>query len=107
AMSDHIHDGDAPPLPAPLTPASVRRWRQGRTGSPQADQLITELPVALVFNGLSHAVMMATPTDLEAFALGFALSEGLIPDATHCRGIEVLTQPQGIEVHLEVSTRAF
>ena len=44
--------------------------------------LADEMPVALVFNGISHAVMMATPLHLEDFALGFALSEGLIDQAS-------------------------
>jgi formate dehydrogenase accessory protein FdhD len=42
------------------------------------DTLIEELPVSLEFNGEAAIVMMATPTDLEAFALGFALTEGII-----------------------------
>ncbi|QNK75601.1 formate dehydrogenase accessory sulfurtransferase FdhD [Variovorax sp. PAMC28562] len=81
------------------------------------DTLAAEVPVALVFNGVSHAVMMATPQDLEAFALGFALSEGIFDTASDCRGIEVVSisardagLPDGmpaIEVQLDISTRSF
>lgn len=81
------------------------------------DTLAAEVPVALVFNGISHAVMMATPQDLEAFALGFALSEGILDHARDCRDIEVRTfsaeaagLPEGVpaaEVRLDISTRSF
>ncbi|WP_257884684.1 formate dehydrogenase accessory sulfurtransferase FdhD [Variovorax sp. RO1] len=81
------------------------------------DTLAAEVPVALVFNGVSHAVMMATPQDLEAFALGFALSEGILDSAADCRGIEVQVVdasdaglPEGmpgIEVQLDIATRSF
>ncbi len=83
----------------------------------QDDAVASEVPVALVFNGLSHAVMMATPADLEAFALGFALSEGLIDTPADCRGIEMFARsaPQGggggggtaCEVHLDIAPRCF
>ncbi|WP_225616773.1 formate dehydrogenase accessory sulfurtransferase FdhD [Variovorax sp. 38R] len=81
------------------------------------DTLAAEVPVALVFNGVSHAVMMATPQDLEAFALGFALSEGILDSAADCRGIDVQVVdasdaglPEGmpgIEVQIDIATRSF
>ncbi|MEY4766353.1 MAG: hypothetical protein RI907_3026 [Pseudomonadota bacterium] len=77
----------------------------------EADQVIDEQPVALVFNGLSHVVMMATPTHLEDLGLGFALSEGLIADVSALCDIEVERHDQGqthgYSVHLTVSSQAF
>ena len=70
------------------------------------DSVAVETPVALVFNGISHAVMMATPADLEAFALGFALSEGLLSSRAECYGIDVVEGDAGIEVQIEVATAA-
>ena len=55
---------------------SVEVRRDGST-RPIEREWVPEAPVALEFNGLSYAVMMATPADLEDFALGFALTEGL------------------------------
>ncbi len=71
------------------------------------DQLAVEAPVALVFNGISHAVMMATPQDLEDLALGFALSEGLIKSRAECRDVNVFHQTEGFEVQLEIASGAF
>ena len=84
---------------------------QAQRPSTQADEVvdhvIDEQPVALVFNGLSHVVMMATPTHLEDLGVGFALSEGLIPDLSALRDVEVERHAQGLSVHLEVSSQAF
>jgi len=72
------------------------------------DWIAAEVPVALVFNGLSHAVMMATPQDLAAFALGFALSEGIIDGPADCYGIEVQGgSGEAIEVQLDIASRHF
>jgi FdhD protein len=79
----------------------------GNTLQVDDDQLAVETPVALVFNGISHAVMMATPQDLEDLALGFALSEGLIHSRTECRDVNVRHQAEGFEVELEIASGAF
>ena len=57
-------------------PVSVTVWRHGRVTS---DQRVTaeETPVALSYNGVTQAVMMATPADLSDFAVGFSLTEGI------------------------------
>jgi FdhD protein len=91
-------------LPPPLVSVAVRRFPADQE---QADQVAAEVPVALVFNGISHAVMMATPQDLEAFALGFALSEGILDSVADCYGIEVQAGAGACEVQLEVSSRCF
>ena len=68
--------------------------------------LAEEVPVALVFNGITHAVMMASPTDLEDFALGFALTEGLLQTPSQLYGVDTEVLAQGIEVQLEVAAQA-
>lgn len=79
----------------------------GGASTVENDDLAVEAPVALVFNGISHAVMMATPQDLEDFALGFALSEGLIQNRSECRDLEVEQRPEGFEVRMEIASGAF
>ncbi|OCC22852.1 formate dehydrogenase family accessory protein FdhD [Croceicoccus estronivorus] len=56
---------------------------------------VPEAPVALEFNGLAYAVMMATPVDLEDFALGFALTEGLAQTVADCTDIAVAEVEKG------------
>jgi FdhD protein len=71
------------------------------------DVLAEEVPVALVYNGISHAVMLATPQDLEDFALGFSLSEGIVDSAADVYGIEVIAQENGLALQLEVASACF
>ena len=105
---------------APLTQHSVTVFAgaaQPSAGQVCQDILAAEVPVALVFNGMAHAVMMATPQDLESFALGFALSEGIVLNRGEVRGIDAgladasqAGLPPGmaaVEIHIEVSTRSF
>ncbi len=53
------------------------RWEEGAR-TEQDERIVEETPVAIVYNGIPHVVMMATPADLEDFALGFSLTEELI-----------------------------
>jgi FdhD protein len=85
---------------------NISRWRDGQRSEEQ-DDLVVELPVALEFNGISHAVMLATPCDLEDFALGFALSEGIIKNRGELFGAEVEESALGITVHCDISSAAF
>ncbi|GGX05811.1 sulfurtransferase FdhD [Pigmentiphaga litoralis] len=97
--------GDLTAVPTSRTVAAQRATAEAETA---IDVVVAEeTPIALVFNGISHAVMMATPADLEAFALGFALSEGILDGIAACRDIELQGSPLGIEVHLSIGSAEF
>ena len=85
-------------------PAEVLRLREG-LALPRRDWLCEEVPVALEFNGISHAVMLATPADLEDFALGFALTEGIVDHADEVFDITVEESTQGISLHVDIASR--
>ncbi|WP_233799968.1 formate dehydrogenase accessory sulfurtransferase FdhD [Paraburkholderia sp. HP33-1] len=88
----------------------VHRHR-GTSVETLTDHVGQEWPVALVFNGISHAVMMCTPRDLEAFAVGFAISEGIVERGSDIQDIEVEFHDHGdlphAEVQLQVVQQAF
>jgi len=94
-----------PPSRPDCTQVQVTRVRGGAlVPEVETDSVAEETPVALEFNGISHATMLATPADLEDFAVGFALSEGIIDGISDVRGIDLLPQCDGIVVQLEIST---
>lgn len=62
-----------------------------------------ETPVALTFNGTTHAVMMATPADIRAFALGFALTEGIVAAPSDILSIEEIVLEDGIEARVWIA----
>ncbi|MEG5465975.1 formate dehydrogenase accessory sulfurtransferase FdhD [Enterobacter chuandaensis] len=93
------------PLPAGIVELSVRRPPHITHTTP--DFLAEEVPVALVYNGISHVVMMASPKDLELFAIGFSLSEGIIAHPQEIYGMDVVQACNGLEVQIELSSRRF
>ena len=93
------------PLPAGIVELSVHRPPHISHATP--DFLAEEVPVALVYNGISHVVMMASPKDLELFAIGFSLSEGIIAHPQEIYGMDVVQACNGLEVQIELSSRRF
>lgn len=65
-----------------------------------------ETPVALVYDGSTHAVMMATPADLEDFALGFSIAEGKINGREEIAELSVIEQANGIELRMWLTPAA-
>ena len=88
----------------------VSNWRLGQSGSvvpgsgPDRDDSIAgEVPVAMTYNRVSHVVMMATPADLEDFALGFSLTEGLIGSTDDLLSTRIIPREGGIELAMTIN----
>ena len=89
-------------LPAALVETIVHEPRGARL-----DTVPEEVPVALVYNGISHAVMLATPADLEDFGLGFSLSEGILATASELYDQELEIGAAGVAIHMHISAERF
>lgn len=108
-MASKAEMGRASEIPAlgyspPTVAHSFARLNEGRTEGQEAP-LAAEVPVALVYDGRPHVVMMCTPADLEDFAFGFTLSEGIAP-ASEVTRVEVVRYSRGIELQIEIPTAA-
>ncbi len=90
-------------LPLGAVRRKAERHRQESTRQ-ITDAVAEEVPVAFVYNGRPHAVMMASPADIEDFALGFSLSEAIIAEAGECERIEVFPALSGIELRIFIPT---
>lgn len=77
------------------------RW-QDNSHSDIQHNIAAEVPVALVYNGVSHVVMMATPADLEDFGLGFSLSEGIIGNPSEMEGLNILKASRGLMIAMDI-----
>lgn len=77
------------------------------SGTTSANRMVPEeTPVAFSFAGTTHAVMMASPSDFEDFALGFSLTEGIIADPQEIEAIEVEDHGAGIDIQIRLKDQA-
>lgn len=81
----------------------VDRYRHGEHAQ-VSDAITEEVPVAMLYNEVPFAVMMVTPLDLEDFALGFSLSEGLVAKPEDLLSIEVRARLEGMELAMQVAS---
>jgi len=78
--------------------------RLGDAGAAEASAIVAEeVPVALVYNGRSHVVVMATPSNLEDLAVGFSVTEGIVDDAAALDRVEVVRASHGIELQIQIA----
>ena len=85
---------------------AVERWTRGALAR-ATDQVAEEMPVALVYHDVPHVVMLATPADLEDYAVGFTLSEGLVAHTDEIRGVEVIPGEASVDVKISVAWERF
>lgn len=83
----------------------IIRYRKGESDFREMDFIIEETPVALAFNGVAYTVMMCTPHDLEQFAIGFSLSEGIIDHHRDIHDMVITHHGNGINLDITVANR--
>lgn len=93
-------------LPPDHCELRARRVDDG-VGRDQVETLAEETAVALVYNGHPHAVMMATPADLDDFALGFSLTEAIVETPEELRVVDRLVTAHGISLQMHVPQARF
>ena len=85
----------------------IDRWTRGGALTHTTDEVAEEMPVALVYHDVPHVVMLATPADLEDYAVGFTLSEALVRSPEEIRGVEVTRGPDSADVRITVAWERF
>ncbi|MEE7494278.1 formate dehydrogenase accessory sulfurtransferase FdhD [Methylobacterium oryzae] len=102
-MSTETGSPSSGPLPCAVpAPMQVMAYTGSRP-RPDTRSLAVEAPVNLVYGSVPHAVMMATPADLEDFAYGFSLTEGIVDSAEEIRGTWVEAGLDGLRLHVDLA----
>ena len=89
-------------LPPPVRTVARTIWHDD-TVSEGSRTIPEESAVALTYNRATHAVMLATPADLEDFAIGFSLAEGIVESPAEITELEIVAVPQGIELRMSLA----
>ena len=90
--------------PPPVYHARRTTWREGELRAGER-AIPEETAVALTYNRITHAVMMATPSDLEDFAIGFSLAEGIIAGPDEIDSLNIVPSDDGVELRLWIAER--
>jgi FdhD protein len=98
-----LHNDTSAPTSAEVP---VQRWKNGQL-SRTTDFVTEEMPVALVYHGVPHVVMLASPADLEDYAVGFTVSEGLVGSPSEIQSVEVERGTESIEVRIGIAGERF
>jgi len=89
----------SPVVPLPARCVARQAWRNGSTVLGERT-LAEEVPVAFSYDGATHAVLMATPDDLEDFALGFSYTEGIVTTPAEIAELAVVSVTEGIVLRM-------
>ena len=100
-MAEHAHSDVSETDPSVVSVS--RRLQEDGASVENFDAVVAEVPIAMSFNGISYAVMMATPCDLEDFIRGFAIGEGIVDSARAIFDIDIEFGDVGVAVNATVS----
>lgn len=99
----------ATPAPRPATVAGQQSYAYSELGSTVIgrNDLAEECALAIAYNGISHTVMMVSPSDIEDFVYGFSLSSAIIDSIDDIYDVRIQRQDDAISAELDISSRAF
>lgn len=102
-----LHDTtltDVVPPTAGHSQHDVLRSGRHMAGYTELDELAQETPIALEYNGVAHATLLATPTDLQDLAVGFSFTEGIIRKAGDLYDIDIVDTPKGLIIQATIAS---